>query len=216
LCEKILFLYQVAKKTKLLLGTVTKYTQEKEISMCAQCDQNKRKVINEIDLASNLSCLLHKVLNFHEVDGLSQMVLHELGHEDQFNFNKATYLVDNPDFNHLLGVAGYSNDECHYHQDDLWQDPYSFIKDMESAKYHNEVKNYLNDSLRRKDINLNNSKEVKELGAFLGLKKPEYFSWNSKNGNHGILLFEPQEQEQSTWRVSFLHNIAALLSFCGI
>ncbi|KKP24775.1 MAG: hypothetical protein SZ59_C0001G0093 [candidate division TM6 bacterium GW2011_GWF2_28_16] len=190
--------------------------------MCAQCKPNNNIKVTDTQLASQLSGLLHKVLNFHEVDGLSQMVLHELGHENSFSFNRATYLIDNPDFNHLLGVAGYSCDECHFHKQDLWQDPYSFLKDMDSAQYHNKVKTFLNDGLKKTDLNLESSKEIHELGNILGLEKPEFLFWKMKHGNNGLLLFESKlnnqdlEPESFNWRRAFLHNITALLSFCGI
>lgn len=167
-------------------------------------------------LASYLSGLLHKALHFYDVDGLPQIMLHELGHDNSFALNKATYLIDNPDFNHLLGVAGYSQNECHYHDEDMWKDPYSFLSDMKQAEYHNSVREFLSDSLKRKDIDLDSAKEVKELGTNLGIEKPEFFSWNMKYGNHGILLFERKKEENNPWRKGFLQNVAALLSFCGI
>ncbi len=188
--------------------------------MCAHCKPGGGSSVNNQELATNLSGLLHKVLNFHDVDGLPQMVLHELGHENSFNFSRATYLIDNPDFNHLLGVAGYAHDECHFHKNDLWQDPQSFLKDMDGAHYHNQVRDFLKESLRRNEIDLDSSKEIHELGHCLGLEKPEFFSWNMKHGNHGLLLFDRKEviedPDTLNWRVSFLRNIAALLSFCGI
>ncbi len=182
--------------------------------MCGQT--GAKNLTDDYKLASYLSGLLHKALQFHDVDGLAQIVLHELGHDHSFALNKATYLIDNPDFNHLLGVAGYSHDECHYHNDDMWKDPYNFLNDMKTAEYHNHVKAFLNDSLRRKDINLNSATEVTELGTHLGIEKPEFFAWNMKHGNHGLLLFERKEEEGNDWRKGLLRNVAALLSFCGI
>ncbi|MBD3273385.1 hypothetical protein GF385_03500 [Candidatus Dependentiae bacterium] len=179
--------------------------------------QKEKKVLGDDHrLASYLSSLLHKALHYHDVDGLPQIMLHELGHDHSFALNKATYLVDNPDFNHLLGVAGYSHDECHFHKEDMWNNPHSFINDMKDAKYHNSVRSFLNDSLKRKDINLNDAKEVKELGKHLGIEVPEFFAWTMKHGNHGLLLFERKNDEECHWRKSLLQNVAALLSFCGI
>ena len=177
---------------------------------------NQNFLGEDYKLTSNLSALLHKVLNYHDVDGLSQMVLHELGHDDCFGLKRATYLVDNPDFDHLLGVAGYCKQDCPCHKKDLWQDPYSFKGDMKGAPYHNQVQNFLNSSLKRKEIDLNSAKEVKELGIQLGIQVPEFFSWNMKHGNHGLLIFEHGEKPVKDWRKELLSNVAALLSFCGI
>lgn len=166
-------------------------------------------------LTQHLSELLHKILRYHDIDGLSDMILHELGHDNCFGLKKATYLVDNPDFNHLVGVAGYHEIECPYHKEDLWLDPHTFKNDMKKAQYHIDVKNFLHDSLRRRDIDLNNSKDVIVLGKNLGISEPEFFSWNMKHGNHGILIFE-KNNKVDAWRKGLLANVAALLSFCGI
>lgn len=167
-------------------------------------------------LASHLSGLLGKVLQHYEVDELSQIVLHELGHDDCFGLKKATYLIDNPDFNHLVGIAGYHNGECCYHQKDLWENPFKFKEDMKEANFNNNVKKFLQDSLRRKDIDLNSAKDIKDLGIHLGMEKPEFFSWNMKHGNHGILIFEQGDKQICEWKQGLLANVAALLSFCGI
>lgn len=177
---------------------------------------NQNFSVEDYKLTSNLSSLLHKVLNYHDVNGLSEMVLHELGHDNCFGLKKAIYLVDNPDFDHLLGVAGFCKKDCACHKKDLWQDPYSFQNDMKSAEYHNQIQKFLNNSLRKKDINLNDSTEVRDLGKELGIEVPEFFSWNMKHGNHGLLIFEQGEKPVKDWRKDLLSNIAALLSFCGI
>jgi len=180
--------------------------------------QKKKKNFTTDDhrLANHLSGLLHKVLNYHEVDGLSDMVLHELGHDNCFGLKKATYLVDNPDFNHLLGVAGYHKEECPCHKEDIWINPYTFKDDMKKAKYHNDVKKILRDSLRRKDVDFNNSNDVEELAKHLEIDDPNYFTWNMKHGNHGLLIFEQGKKTIDEWREGLLSNVAGLLSFCGI
>jgi hypothetical protein len=179
-------------------------------------DVGKKVLSDDQRLASYLSGLLHKVLHYHDVDALPQIVLHEIGHDHSFALSKATYLVDNPDFNHLSGVAGYDNCECGLHHEDMWKDPYSFAKDMKEAQYHNNVRAFLNDSLKRKDVNLNDASEVKDLGKLLGLQNPEFFAWSMKHGNHGLLLFEKKEMDENPWKKDLLRNVSALLSFCGI
>ncbi|MFH1643916.1 MAG: hypothetical protein ABIA74_01955 [bacterium] len=163
-----------------------------------------------------LSALPHKILQFHDLDGLAQMILHELAHKPAFNLKRATYLVDNPDFDHLIGVAGFEEQECHLHKVDLWQSPDLFSNDMQEANFHNDIKKFLKNSLKKNDINLNNSQEVSGLGHFLGMKEPDYFSWNMKHGNHGILLFDKGEHDLPEWKRELLMNAAALLSLCSI
>jgi len=173
-------------------------------------------VSDDHKLANHVSGLLAKVLQYHDVDGLHDMVLHELCHDKVFGIKKATYLVDNPDFDHLLGVSGFCQKDCCHHKHDLWETPHTFSKDMSKAQFHNDVKKFLKNSLKRKDIDLNSSSDIKELGVGLGIEKPEFFTWNMKHGNHGILIFEKGEKPICDWRISMLSNISALLGFCGI
>ena len=164
-----------------------------------------------VDLVTGLP---RKILQHHSVDGLSQMVLHELGHEGGFGFTKATYLIDNPDFDHLCGVAGYCKDECKYHQDDMWAHPEAFVSDMEEASFHNQVRALLNNSFKRKDINLNDADDVRELGRQMGIAEPSFFSWDMKHGNHGLFMYE-KDDNICLWRHGLLQNISAMLSMCG-
>lgn len=164
-----------------------------------------------IDLVTGLP---HKILQNYAVDGLSQMVLHDLGHEHGFGFAKATYLLDNPDFDHLVGVAGYDKQECHFHKDDIWHDPTCFKGDMDKAAFHSHVRQLLANSFKRKDINLEDAKDVQELGKQLGFASPSFFSWETKFGNHGLLIYE-QNDKICLWRHGLLKNISAVLSLCN-
>ncbi len=180
-------------------------------------DSKERPFSVEYRLVHNLSLLPHKILQFYDVDGLSQLVLHELCHESGFNLKRATYLVDNPDFDHLVGAAGFWHEECSLHDDDLWHNPYSFAKDMKKADFHNHVKNFFRNSLRRQDVNLNDAKEVLSLAKFMGMSTPAYFSWQMKHGNHGILIFETGSKEDfPEWKRNLLKNYVALLSLCSV
>jgi len=192
------------------------YTLSDEIFSRKGVGMENLNILGGHQLLSDLSGLLHKVLNHHDVDGLAQIILHEIGHDNAFGLKRATYLVDNPDFNHLLGVAGYCSNECHHHKKDLWENPYSFTKDMQEAEYHNNVRTFLQDSLKRNDVNLNNAKEIVELGVNLGITSPEFFSWNTKHGNHGLLIFQQKDPDKDSWKKDLLKNVSALLSFCGI
>ena len=65
---------------------------------------------------------------------------------------KLVELIDNPDFDHLKGVASFTKEECPLHQEDIWQNPESFAHDMSAAPYHHDIKKVLKTSLKRKDI----------------------------------------------------------------
>lgn len=158
--------------------------------------------------------LPRKILNHHDLEDLAHLVLHELGHDHHFSLDKAIYLVDNPDFDCLKGVAGYSRQECQYHQENLWEKPEEFTDNMRSAEFHNAIKNYLqNNSIKRKDVDLHNPEDLAALGQTLGLKNPSFFTWPIRHGNHGVLLFE-ERQPQCQLRRDLLSHAAAMLSLC--
>ena len=165
-----------------------------------------------IDVVTGLP---HKILRYHTLDGLAQMVLHELGHENGFGFDRATYLIDNPDFDHLVGVAGFDRQECALHKKNIWEHPECFCEDMQSAAFNNNVRKIVNASFSRKEIDLNNAEDVKALGFELGIKSPHFFSWNMKHGNHGLFIFE-KDAIACQWRQGLLKNMSALLSMCGL
>jgi len=169
----------------------------------------------QLQVVERISYLPHKILQNHHIHGLSQLILHELGHSNCFGLKRAVYLVDNPDFDHLIGAAGFCHKECEFHQPDLWKAPTSFAKDMKFAYFHNDMKKLVLPSLKRKDINLHDANEIKVLGQWTGMENPQSISWNMKHGNHGILIFE-KDSDLSPWKQELLRNAVALLSLCGV
>jgi hypothetical protein len=169
--------------------------------------------MNTIKSLDNLLGLPRKILHNHGVDGLAQIVLHELGHHDSFGINRASYLIDNPDFGCMRGVAGYANDECVYHQSDIWNDPTVFARDMQKAKFHGDVAKFLYTNLKRTARNDIDEKAVNDVGHMLGMHNPLWLTWPMQHGNHGILLFEQRAQAPAHHRDIFNH-FAPLLSLC--
>lgn len=167
-------------------------------------------------LVDQLSKLPHKILQHHHLSKLSHMILHELGHDNCFGFNKAIYLVDNPDFDHLIGVAGFHKEECCQHKNNIWESPKNFEKLLQESKFHNKVKKVIRQSLRRKkDIDLSSTDDLQKLGKCVGMESPDFFWWDMKHGNHGILIYETNKK-LCEWQRGLLNNMAALLSLCGI
>lgn len=169
---------------------------------------------DRFDLVSNLSRLPHKILQNHHLEGLSQILLHELGHDTCFGLRRAVYLVDNPDFDQMIGVAGFSKNECKHHKSDLWVSPASFHGDMCEACFHNDSKKFTHKSLQRKNFSIQDGAALKDFGAMFDMENPQAFSWNMKHNNYGILLFE-KDKHLCLWREDLLSNAAALLSLCG-
>lgn len=160
----------------------------------------------------NLSKLPNRILQNYDVEGLSEIVLHDMSHDSCFNLKKAVYLIDNPDFDHLVGAAGFCSSECKHHKKDLWESPSTFKEDMKCASFHNNVKKFFRDSLKRKDINLEDDRDVELLAKEMGIEVPKIISWNMKHGNHGILIFEKNLQDS---KEDLLNHSVGLLGLCG-
>ncbi len=169
---------------------------------------------HDMALFNRMLTIPHKILSHHDVSGLAPIVLHELGHIQPIGLDKAGYLVDNPDFNCLKGVAGYCSDECKHHQLDMWQHPEAFVQDMESADFHKHVATYIDQSLVHRKANGDvDDDSIHSLGTMLGMKNPSFITWKMRHGNNGILIFEGNEQSLARYQ-DFLRNFVALLSLC--
>lgn len=157
----------------------------------------------------------HKIQRHHDADELAPIVLHDLGHDNHFGFNRAIYLIDNPEFNCLKGVAGYCKDECALHHDNVWHSPHTFAHDMQNAHFHKATKDFSKNTClgKHNDIDVDNPEDLIALGTQLGLKNPSFLTWKMRHGNHGILLFE-EGHEICARRRDLLRHATALLSLC--
>jgi hypothetical protein len=168
----------------------------------------------EEPLVQSLMGLPHKILQNHEVEDLAPIVLHELGHDCYFDLDKAIYLVDNPDFDCVKGIAGFSRDECKFHNSDLWQNPNSFSIDMKNAIFHTNLKKFLARSIQKKEPgDVLNSDEICDIGLRFGIKNPSFLNWRMKHGNNGILIFEARIPQMARKKELLMHA-GSLLSFC--
>ncbi|MCB9493530.1 MAG: hypothetical protein H6679_04625 [Epsilonproteobacteria bacterium] len=173
---------------------------------------------HEESLLDSLVSLPHKILCHHEIQGLPELVLHELGHDSCFGLNRSIYIVDNPDFDCSRGVAGYCKDDCKYHKQDPWQEPHAFHKDMCEAPFGKCVRSFNNKSFLRnhKDDNDHtlSPDEIDALCKAFDVKNPACFTWKQRHGNHGILIFDGGNDMRLEKRKKILANCSALLSLC--
>ncbi len=165
-------------------------------------------------IIESLCKLPHHIIKNQHQDGLAQLVLHDLAHKNAFGFKRATFLIDNPDFDHLVGAAGFCDKECHLHDEDIWNTPPKFFKDMENGHYHNDIRKICEPSLRRQNVDLSDARNVKRLATCSGIENPSFLTWEMKHGNHGILLFDTGEKPLEVSQCSLLEQAAALLSMC--
>jgi len=161
-------------------------------------------------LLSMVSTLPKKIVSSGESALVTQFVLHELFSKDFFNIPKAAYFVDNPDFDCLKGIAGYSQHEsCPLD----WSHMDKSASVFEAADFNKKVRSICRPSCRLPEIT--DATYVSSLAHDLGFEQHAYLSWPLKYDNHGILLFE-QVQDDSDFVQEYLSNALYLLSFCPI
>lgn len=151
------------------------------------------------------------MIDVHGRDNISEFILHELCSEPCFNLRKAAYFVDNPDFKCLRGVAGFAHDQA-YPEPEIWQNPDAFSKHMHSAAFNNQVRSIQYDSLadgHRKQ------KALDKMATKLGFGTCTNCSWKMRHDNHGILMYEKADPDDSLVEDHLLDGMS-LLSFCPI
>lgn len=171
-------------------------------------DRNKR--VYEVLVAVNT--IPRHIVKLHGIDNMTEFLLHNLGQENCFNFSKAAYFIDNPDFDYLKGVAGFSQQESYRPKNDHWSEAQDFSEHMKKASFNNFVRTMCRCSIRRND-----QKEeviVQELSKELHFSNPRYVAWPIKHDNRGLLVFEKSEQEEDIDQ--HLENALNLFGFCPV
>ena len=159
--------------------------------------------------------LTHNILKHYDLKELPDFVLHHLAQDCCFGFKRAAYFVDNPDFDHFRGVAGYYKGDCAESNLRPWDNPAAFKATMQNAVFLHKINKILNASFKRKNIDLHKTNDVVKLGKDLGMAHPEALSWQMKHGNFGVLLYE-QGKSLSEQDKNLLMHAAPFLSFCPI
>lgn len=173
----------------------------------------KKNEASHNQLLSYLSHLPRKIVSLDGIGNTPEFILHELCNENCFNLSKAAFFVDNPDFNHLKGVAGFSSAEAYADHATIWDKPLEFSEHMQQAHFNQKVKNISLNSFKRADVL--SDEAVLNVAHELGFKNPAYKSWQMKHDNHGVLVYEyngsalPGIEEH-------LDNSLYLLNFCPL
>ncbi len=182
--------------------------------MDAAKDYGDSLTVSERKLVEDILALPHKIVQNHHVDGLAQLVLYDISHSGRFGFKKAAYFVDNPDFDCLHGIAGFSDGEFEP-EEDVWVSPAKHIGSMNGLAFNKNVKAFRSNSFNRKKIDISDTSQICDLTGELGIEKPHAMGWQLKHGNHGIFVYEPRE-DVCIWRKSVLASIVALLGLCAL
>ena len=171
----------------------------------------KNLTVQEIRLLESLSSLPQKMLAIHGISNLTEFVLHELCNQDCFNLDCAAYLIDNPDFDCLKGIAGFSKSECS-DLPDVWDQPEKFSQHMKTSNFNNNVRKINNKSILKCGQSYDSA--LSEVARNLNLGHPVYYSWPMKHDNHGILIMERANHEP-TLDQHILKGLS-FLAFCPV
>lgn len=154
--------------------------------------------------------LPRKMLKVHDHHDGAAFVLHELCHPECFDVQKAAYLVNNPDFDCVQGIAGISRDEGGFIHNIAWDHPDEFSSYIETSPFHQQVRQLEGRSL---DV-FHERDSILSMGKQLGFKHADCYVWDLKHNNHGILVFERPETHEH--HDDLMKNSVYFLSFCPV
>ncbi len=160
-----------------------------------------------------LSCLPRKILGLHGRENVIEFVLHELSKQECFDLERAAYVVDNPDFNCIKGVAGFCRPEAYQSQSDIWDEPDDFSEHMLQSAYNKKIRSFERDSCVKKGEK--SEQIVKEIAEELGFEHPSFYTWKMKHDNSGILLYEKHDKDAKC-ECDYLLDGLCLIGFCPV
>lgn len=161
-------------------------------------------------LLHTMSTVPQMMLALRHRPNMYEFVLHDLCAHDCFNFHKAAYIVDNPSFDCVRGIAGYASDEI-AHEGSSWDEPEQFSEKMFKSVFNNKVK-----SIDHKSIKLSGQDAVThDIADILGLKDYDVCYWDMIYDNHGIFMYEKSDIEDTLLK-NYLLSGLSLLTFCPV
>jgi hypothetical protein len=172
----------------------------------------KNDLLQHKKLLRCLSSIPKQILTLQAMDNVPEFVLHGLCSKDCFNLYKAAYFVDNPDFDMIKGIAGFSKEEGDLEWDNIWEDPESFSLFTKSLPFNKRVRTFGSNSIKR----TNNSYEslIKNISSEIGFDNPAFCLWEMRHFNHGILVYEKINDENTDLFNDHFANSLYLLNFC--
>ncbi len=163
------------------------------------------------NVLQRLHSLPRKMTSMHNTRNVAEFVLHELCQEQCFNIPRAAYFIDNPDYDCMKGVAGYSQQED-FKSGDIWSCPLDFTAHMQSAAFNNAVRQFNRHSCHKHNESLEDV--ATHIAHELGINDVGCCVVAMPHDNHGIFVYEKQIEHPHDKEC--LENGASLLSFCPI
>ncbi len=164
-------------------------------------------------LLRRVTHLPQQILSLHGIENMTEYVLHSLCDESCLNLSKAAYFVDNPDFDCLKGVAGFSKDDEIYTCDTVLDDREHFKEHINGCAFNKRVRSLILPSPRRSMEA--HDKHAHHLGGLLGMENPQFHSWTTKHDNYGLLIFEREDIQDLQGHDELLEALS-ILGFCPV
>jgi hypothetical protein len=163
-------------------------------------------------IAQALNGLPRKIMNMRERDNVAEFVLHELCDKNCFDITKAAYFVDNPDFDCMRGVAGFSTHES-FKQPDIWSCPDDFSGHMNQAAFNKKVRDVRSQSCKKHHESYD--KVLGPIARDLGMESYGICDIRMPHDNHGYFVYEYGNEADEKERECLLNGVS-LLSFCPL
>ncbi len=142
---------------------------------------------------------------------VSEFVLHELCAPSCFDLSKAAYFVDNRDFKHLHGVAGFDRHDAYPHGP-IWDNPDTFTQHMSDAAFNSRVRSVMRDA---GTVDVVDRKLLDDLAHKLDFTTWHECSWNMRHSNTGLLMYTKANPTDATIDNHIADGLS-LLSFCPV
>jgi hypothetical protein len=162
-------------------------------------------------ILEHICALPQKVLALHGMPNTSEFLLYDLCKPECFNLKKAAYLIDNPDFDCFKGIAGFSVDQM-FSQDVIWETPELFTEHMWQASFNKKVREIMYPSVNK--LHKVPEESIRKVSDYLSMNQPTYCSWPLKHDNHGILIYEAADTDETPH--DMIKTSACLLGFCPV
>ncbi len=172
-------------------------------------DRNQRKE----KLLKCLCSIPREMIKLHGTENMTEFLLHHLSQPECFNLMRAALFVDNPDFDHLKGIAGIDRHAI-YKENDHWGNPNDFSKHMVDKEFNQKVRTIDQESLHRRSQE--HKSVVGSLSDKLLLHNPSFYSWRLKHDNHGLIIFEIHNDEEKSLIEEVMEEAVHLFGFCPI
>lgn len=160
----------------------------------------------------SLSDLPKRMIDLQNLENIAEFVLHGLCQPGCFDISQAAYIVDNPDFNCLKGIAGFSAAEAELLRAETWLSPELFSNLMRASKFNQQIRSLERASLRANGRS--NDSALQEIAAEVGIANPAFCTWELKHDNYGVLIYRKPDNDP-TFDEHFIKSLY-LLSFCPI